>query len=106
MPGAPRTNPAALGGEWVVASATRRVAQFAATPRGGLQLVGTRCPHRWRRIFRDEAVLVRLEEPLGPDASHRAARNTPLARRELPFLPGVRPTKVKLDRVEAVGYLV
>ena len=31
----------------------------------------------------------------GPDASPREARNTPLARRELPFLPGVRPTKVK-----------
>ena len=96
MPGAPRTNPAALGGEWVVASATRRVAQFAATPRGGLQLVGARCTHRWRRTFRDEAVLVWLEEPRRPDACPRVARNTPLARRELRFLPGVRPHKVRL----------
>ncbi len=52
------------------------------------------------------ALLLRLAESRGPDASHREARNTPLTRRELLFLPGVRPTKVKLDRVEAVGYLV
>ena len=42
------------------------------------------------------AELLRLEEPRGPDASHREARNTPLARRELLFLPGVRPHKVRL----------
>ncbi len=32
----------------------------------------------------------------GPDASPREARNTPLARRELLYLPGVRPHKVQL----------
>ena len=47
------------------------------------------------------AVLLRFEEPRGPNACPRAARNTPLTRRELPFLPGVRPTKVKKSRVEA-----
>ena len=44
--------------------------------------------------------LLRFEESRGPDASHREARNTPLARQELSFLPGVRPTKVN-NRVEA-----
>ena len=33
----------AVGRAFVQAFATRRVAQFAATPRGGLQLVGARC---------------------------------------------------------------
>ena len=38
------------------------------------------------------------------EASPREARNTPLARRELPFLPGVRPIKSNQSRVEAGGY--
>ena len=41
---------------------------------------------------------MRFAEPRGPDA--REARNMPLTRRELPFLLGVRPTKVKKSRVE------
>ncbi|WP_300601412.1 hypothetical protein, partial [uncultured Rikenella sp.] len=46
---------------------------------------------------RKEAVLLRPIGSRGPDASHRSARNTPLARRELPFLPGVRPTLVESE---------
>ncbi len=49
--GAPRTNPTEKGR----ASAALRAAQFAAIPCGGLQLVGARCIHRWRRTFRDGA---------------------------------------------------
>ncbi len=47
-----RPNPTKCGDKRVVlgrAFATRRVAQFAATPCGGLQLDGARCTHRWRR---------------------------------------------------------
>ena len=104
--------------ELVRASAARRAAQSAAPVGGGLQLVGARCCSTlvancccWLKTHFQEwggewAELLRLLEPRGPAACPRAARNTPLTRRELLFLPGVRPTKVKLDRVEAVGYLV
>ncbi len=48
-PRSAQPEPDRLGGERSAAFATRRVAQFAATPSGGLQLVGARCTHRWRR---------------------------------------------------------
>ncbi len=38
-------------------------------------------------------MFLRLVESRGPDASPRETRNTPLTRRELPFLPGARPKK-------------
>ena len=40
-------------------------------------------------------LLLRPAGARGPDASPREARNTPLVRRELLFLPGVQPHKVK-----------
>ncbi len=42
-------------------------------------------------------LLLRPFGSLGPDASPREARNTPLTRRELLFLPGVRPTLVESE---------
>ena len=45
-------------------------------------------------------------EPRGPDASPREARNTPLTRRELLYLPGVRPTKVIPLSSSDAGYRV
>ena len=66
------------GGELGRAFATRRVAQFAATPRGGVQLVGARCTHRCGELpTRDEwVVLLRLVESRGPKPPAAEARNS------------------------------
>ncbi len=85
-------------GRWCgCAFATRRVAQFAATPRGGLQLVGARCIHRWRQTV----VAPSTNEASAPQRVARAGRlpsggpQHAAPRRELSYLPGVRPTNVK-----------
>ena len=84
------------GGEWGVAVATRRVARFAATPRGVLQLVGARCIHRWRRTYcrLNRLLQLRLAESRGPDASlGRDAQRLLLA-----ALPGC-PTRQRQTKV-------
>ena len=55
---------------------------------------GRRSPNRknWAVLV---AEFLRPNGSRGPDACPRAARNTPLARRELPFLPGVRPALLR-----------
>ena len=66
------------GGELGRAFATRRVAQFATTLRGGVQLVGARCTHRCGELpTRDEwVVLLRLVESRGPKPPAAEARNS------------------------------
>ena len=70
-------------------SAIRRIAVLGESD--ALAARGGRAEDEPDRLGGEWAELLRLAEPRGPDACPWAARNTPLARRELPFLPGVRP---------------
>ncbi len=68
------TRGSALGRGLGCAFATRRVAQFAATPRGGLQLVGARCIHRWRRTALTRRARMKPTEKGSVFATRRVAR--------------------------------
>ena len=87
-----RPNLADLGGAGGGVFAILWVAQSAAIPGGGLQLDGARCSSAGGELSVMRQCFCDPLGRAGRTPPPREARNPPLTRRELPFLPGVRPT--------------